>query len=85
MADKIAIPEASVAPRTLVYQKPQKYNKLEYRINTTKLRMKFYLRAMEMFSKPRDTVISTFAGGKVVCIGVVGLSLTNSCLSMYDR
>jgi hypothetical protein len=68
---EIEIPKAFAAQRTSTYQKPQKYNELEYQIYTTELRMEFYLRVMEMFRKPGDTMFSIFGGGKVVCTGMV--------------
>jgi hypothetical protein len=66
---KIAILEAFVAPLTLMYKKPWKYNELEYCINMTELQMEFYLRIMEMFCKPGSMVFPAFGGGKVVCAG----------------
>jgi hypothetical protein len=59
------------APNTSIYQKPHKYNELEYRITTSQLRMEFYLRILEMFCQPGDAIVSIFGGGKVVCAGVV--------------
>jgi hypothetical protein len=56
--DAIVIPKAFAAPQTSVYTKPQKYNELEYRIDTTKLRLEFYLRVLEMFCKPGDSILS---------------------------
>jgi hypothetical protein len=69
--DPIVIPKAFAAPQTAVYTKPRKYNKLEYRIDTSELRMEFYLRVLEMFCKPGDNMISVFGGGKVLCAGLV--------------
>jgi hypothetical protein len=67
------------APNTSIYQKPHKYNELEYRITTSQLRMEFYLRILEMFCQPGDAIVSIFGGGKVVCAGVVSspISLTS--------
>jgi hypothetical protein len=35
--DQIVIPKAFAAPQTVVYNKPRKYNELEYRIDTLEL------------------------------------------------
>jgi hypothetical protein len=69
--DLIIISKAFVAPQTLVYSKPHKYNELEYRIDKSELRMEFYLRMLEMFCKPGDSILSIFGGGKVLCVGLV--------------
>ena len=70
-AEPLVIPSAFAAPQTSVYTKPRKYNELEYRIDTSELRMEFYLRILEMFCKPGDAILSIFGGGKVMCAGMV--------------
>jgi hypothetical protein len=67
----IKISSSFEAPNTSIYQKPRKYNELEYRITTAKLRMEFYLRVMEMFCRLGNAILSIFGGGKVVCVGMV--------------
>ena len=42
-SEPVVIPAAFAAPQTSVYTKPRKYNELEYRIDTSELRMEFYL------------------------------------------
>ena len=69
--EPILIPSAFAAPQTSVYTKPRKYNELEYRLNTCELRMEFYLRILELFCKPGDSILSVFGGGKVLCAGLV--------------
>jgi hypothetical protein len=69
--EPIVIPTAFGAPQTAVYTKPRKYNELEYRLDTSELRMEFYLRILEMFCKPGDSILSIFAGGKILCAGLV--------------
>jgi hypothetical protein len=69
--DPIVIPKAFAAPQTAVYTKPRKYKELEYRIDTLELRMEFYLRVLEMFCKPDDSMISVFGGEKVLYAGLV--------------
>ena len=48
----IKIPSAFEALNTFVYQKPRKYNELEYRNMISELFMEFYLRVMEIFCQP---------------------------------
>jgi hypothetical protein len=69
--DPIVIPKAFAAPQTAVYTKPRKYNELDHWIDTSELRMEFYLKVLEMFCKPGDSMISVFGGGKVLCAGLV--------------
>jgi hypothetical protein len=76
--DQIVIPKAFAAPQTTVYTKPRKYNELEYRIDTSELRMEFYLRVLEMFCKPGDNMISVFGSGKVLYAGLVCLTFAIS-------
>jgi hypothetical protein len=76
--DQIIIPKAFAAPQTAVYTKPRKYNELEYRINTLELRIEFYLRVLEMFCKPGNSMISVFDGGKFLCAGLVRLTFAIS-------
>uniref|UniRef100_A0A7I4AG42 Uncharacterized protein n=1 Tax=Physcomitrium patens TaxID=3218 RepID=A0A7I4AG42_PHYPA len=70
-------PKLFQAPGTLVYTKPRKYQELEYRLYTSELRIEFYIRILDMFCKPGDTVYSVFTGTKIVPAGVM------SCLSMF--
>ena len=60
-----------VVPQTSVYTKLQKYNELEYRIDTSNLQMEFYLKILEMFCKPGDNILSIFGGSKVLWAGLV--------------
>lgn len=68
---QIKVSSAFEAPNTSVYQKPCKYNELEYKITTSELCMEFYLCVMEMFCQPVDAILSIFGRGKVVCVDVV--------------
>ena len=69
--EPIIIPPAFAAPQTSVYTKPRKYNELEYRIDSSELRMEFYLKVLEMFCKPGDCMLSIFGGSKILCAGLV--------------
>jgi hypothetical protein len=57
-----------------VYPKLQKYNELEYRIETSEFQMEFYLKVMEMFCQPGNTMFSVFSGRKVFYTGMVSSS-----------
>ena len=46
---KFNIPATFQAPDTPVYTKPRKYQELQYRIQSTELRMEFYLHLFELF------------------------------------
>ena len=72
--DPIVISHAFVAPQTLVYTKPRKYNELEYQIDNSELQMEFYLQILEVFYKPKDSILSIFGGGKILCSGLVSFS-----------
>jgi hypothetical protein len=71
----INVPLNFYATNTFVYTKPHIYNELEYRIETSELRMEFYLHVMELICQPRDAVFSIIVDGKVVCAGVVSLNI----------
>jgi hypothetical protein len=73
--DPIVIPKAFVAPQTSIYSKPRKYNELKYRIDTSELRMEFYLRVLKMFCKPSDNMFSVFGSGIVLCAGLVSIPM----------
>ena len=62
-------------PNTLVYTKPRKYQELQYRIQTTELRMEFYLHLFELFCRAGHTVYSVFNGTKILCAGLVSANL----------
>ena len=72
---KLNIPAVFQALDTPVYTKPRKYQELQYRIQTTELRMEFYLHLFELFCRPRDTVYSVFNGTKILYAGLVSANL----------
>ena len=72
---KFNIPAVFQAPETLVYTKPRKYQELQYGIQTTELRMEFYLHVFELFCRAGDTVYSVFNGTKILCAGLVSANL----------
>ena len=73
---KFNIPATFEAPDTLVYTKPRKYQELQYRIQSTELRMEFYLYLFELFCRTGDTVYSVFNGTKILCVGLVSANIT---------
>ena len=73
---KFNIPATFQAPDTPVYTKPRKYQELQYRIQSTELRMEFYLYLFELFCRPGDTVYSVFNGTKILCAGLVSTQFT---------
>ena len=68
---KFNIPSTFQAPDTPVYTKPRKYQELQYRIQSTELRMEFYLHLFELFCRLGDTIYSVFNGTKILCAGLV--------------
>ena len=73
---KFNIPATFQAPDTPVYTKPRKYQELQYRIQSTELRMEFYLYLFKLFCRPGDTVYSVFNGTKILCAGLVSTQFT---------
>ena len=73
---KFNIPATFQAPDTPVYTKPRKYQELQYRIQSTELRMEFYLHLFKLFCHVGDTVYSVFNGTKILCVGLVSANIT---------
>ena len=77
------IPSEFHPPVSVFYEKPGKYNELEYRMSASELRMEFYLKVMQLFGNAGDTILSVFGGGKIVCSGMVSLAPTELKLLLY--
>ena len=73
---KFNTPATFQALDTPVYTKPRKYQELQYRIQSTELRMEFYLYLFELFCRPGDIVYSVFNGTKILCAGLVSTKFT---------
>ena len=73
---KFNIPATFQVLDTPVYMKPRKYQELQYRIQSTELRMEFYLYLFELFCRPADTVYSVFNGTKILCASLVSTQFT---------
>jgi hypothetical protein len=65
--------KAYVTPEHELYEKPRKFNELQYAMYPAELRMEFYLEVLGMFCEKRDSVFLLFAGAKVVTASVVSL------------
>ena len=62
------IPWRFEAPDLSRYSNPRICNsEIEYRLYDCELRMEFYLQVLDLFLSPRDTVVSIYAGGKIIC------------------
>ena len=72
---KFNIPAVFQALEIPVYTKPRKYQELQYRIQTTELRMEFYLHLFELFCRAEDTIYSVFNGTKILCTGLMSANL----------
>jgi hypothetical protein len=65
--------KAYMTPEHVLYEKPRKFNELQYAMYPAELRMKFYLEVLGMFCERRDSVFLLFAGANVVTASVVSL------------
>ena len=69
-----AVKKQYQAPQNVVYEKPRKYNKLEYLMYPIELRMEFYMRILDLFSERGDSVFELFAGTKLMVASLVGVA-----------
>ena len=67
-----------MAPEHVVYEKPRMYKEMEYQMYPTELRMEFYLKMVDLFCKPGDSMLQIFGGMKFLTAAVVGLVLFSS-------
>ena len=61
-------------PQHVVYEKPQKYNKLEYSMYPIELRMEFYIKILDLFCERGDSVFELFAGTKLMVASLVSVA-----------
>ena len=66
------------APQHVVYEKPRKYNELEYSMYPIELRMEFYIRILDLFCKRGDSVFELFATTKLMVASLVSVALAFS-------
>ena len=55
----------------VVYEKPRKYNKLEYSMYPIEFRMEFYIKILDLFCERGDSVFELFAGTKLMVASLV--------------
>ena len=63
-----------MAPEHVVYEKPRMYKEMEYQMYPAGLRMEFYLKIVDLFCKPGDSMLQIFGGQKLLTTAVVSLS-----------
>ena len=60
-------------PKSPLYTKPHGYNKLEFQVYNTELRMEFYLWLVRNFCHLEGLILSIFGGGKITCVAMVSI------------
>ena len=73
-----AVKKQYQAPQHVVYEKPRKYNELEYSMYPIELRMEFYIRILDLFCEQGDSVFELFAGTKLMVASLVSVALAFS-------
>ena len=68
-----AVKKQYQAPQHVVYEKPRKYNELEYSMYPIELRMEFYIRILDMFCKQGDSVFELYARTKLMVASLVSV------------
>ena len=61
-----------------MYEKPRKYNELEYSMYLIELRMEFYIRILDLFYARGDSVFELFARTKLMVASLVSVASTFS-------
>ena len=74
MEHPLAMKKQYQAPQHVVYEKPQKYNELEYSMYPIELRMEFYIRILDMFCEQGDSVFELYAGTKLMVASLVNVA-----------
>ena len=78
MEHPLAMKKQYQAPQHVVYEKPWKYNELQYLMYPIELRMEFYIRILDLFCERGDSVFELFAGTKLMVASVVSVASTVS-------
>ena len=73
-----AVKKQYQAPQHIVYEKPRKYNKLQYSMYLIEVWMEFYIRILDLFCKRGDFVFELFAGTKLMVASVVSVAVALS-------
>ena len=66
------------APQQVVYEKPRKYNELEYSMYPMKLQMEFYIRILDLFCARGDSVFELFAETKLMVASLVSVAFSST-------
>ena len=61
-----------------MYEKPRKYNELQYSMYPIELRMEFYIRILDLFYERGDSMFELFAGTKLMVASVVSVTFALS-------
>ena len=69
-----AVKKQYQAPQHIVYEKPRKYNELEYSMYPIELWMEFYMRILDLFCERGDSVFEIFAGTKLMVASLVSVA-----------
>ena len=69
-----AVKKQYQAPQHVVYERPRKYNELEYLIYPIELRMEFYIRILDLFCDRGDSVFELFARTKLMLASLVSVA-----------
>ena len=69
-----AVKKQYQAPQHAVYEKPWKYNELEYSMYPIKLRMKFYIRILDLLCERGESMFELFAGTKLMVASLVSVA-----------
>ena len=69
-----AVKKQYQALQHVVYEKPRKYNKLQYSMYLIELKMEFYIRILNLFHERGDSVFELFAGTKLMVASVVSVA-----------
>lgn len=63
--------EIYLAPEHMLYEKPRKYNEVEYSMFANELRMEFYLQVIRLFCGKRESIFLLYTGTKAIVASVV--------------
>ena len=74
MEHPLAMKKQYQAPQHVVYEKPRKYNELEYLMYPIELRMEFYIRILDLFCARGDSTFELFAGTKLMVASLVSVA-----------
>ena len=74
MEHPLAVKKQYEAPQHVVYEKPRKYNELEYSMYPIDLQMEFYIRILDLFCTRGISVFELFVGTKLIVASLVSVA-----------